>query len=92
MTSHTIFLNEVNINKVQAQAMNKFFQKSKGIKQMRIRNIILNNNGLKDEDFAEILEGINVQNSLHDTGALDLRQREQQGHVQRLLYYNNEFG
>jgi len=40
---------------------------------MKIRDIILNNNGLKDEDFAEILEGINIQNSLNDTGALDAR-------------------
>ena len=43
---------------------------------MKIRNIILNNNGLKDEDFAEILEGINIQNSLNETETLDLRSRE----------------
>ena len=40
---------------------------------MKIRNIILNNNGLKDEDLAEILEGINIQNRLNETETLDLR-------------------
>jgi hypothetical protein len=40
---------------------------------MKIRDIIFNNNGLKDEDFAKILEGINIQNNLNDTEGLDLR-------------------
>ena len=37
---------------------------------MKVREIILNNNGLKDKDFAEILEGINIQNNLHREGCL----------------------
>jgi len=65
MTSNTLFINEIKINNAQAKALCEFFEKSKGIKHMKIREIILNNNGLKDADFKEILEGINIQNNLH---------------------------
>ena len=68
MTSNTLFINEININNAQAKALNVFFEKSKGTKSMKIRDIILNNNGLKDLDFKEILEGINIQNNLHEEG------------------------
>jgi hypothetical protein len=60
MSSSTLFLNEIKVNDSQADALKEFFEKSKGMKHMKIRNIILNNNGLKDAEFAKLLEGINI--------------------------------